>query len=123
MNRDVEVFPLNVMKCIDMFLWRISALFAGKIETDNSPLAKIDRGTFLPMMRWVLATGQEQGSLVAALHNLAEVYRKRATYQADKLSVFLPTVLMIAIGASATLFYGLALFIPLTNLLRELTLP
>ena len=75
------------------------------------------------MMRWVLATGQEQGSLVAALHNLADVYRKRAQYQADKLSVFLPTVLMIAIGASATLFYGLALFIPLTNLLRELTVP
>ena len=48
------------------------------------------------MMRWVLATGQEQGSLVAALHNLADVYRKRAQYQADKLSVFLPTILMIA---------------------------
>ena len=28
--------------------------------------------------RWVLATGQEQGSLVAALGNLANVYRKRA---------------------------------------------
>jgi type II secretory pathway component PulF len=92
-------------------------------ESTAAALAKIDRGTFLPMMRWVLATGQEQGSLVAALHNLADVYRKRATYQADKLSVFLPTVLMIAIGASATLFYGLALFIPLTNLLRELALP
>ena len=57
------------------------------------------------------------------LFRSADVYRKRAQYQADKLSVFLPTVLMIAIGASATLFYGLALFIPLTNLLRELTLP
>jgi type II secretory pathway component PulF len=92
-------------------------------ESTAAALAKTDHGTFLPMMRWVLATGQDQGSLVAALHNLADVYRKRAMYQADKLSVFLPTVLMIAIGASATLFYGLALFIPLTNLLRELTLP
>ncbi len=44
-------------------------------------------------------------------------------YQAEKLAVFLPTILMIAIGASATLFYGLALFVPLTNLLRELTVP
>ena len=35
----------------------------------------------MPMLRWVLATGQEQGSLVAALHNLADVYRKRAQYQ------------------------------------------
>ena len=27
--------------------------------------------TFLPMLRWVLATGQEQGSLSGGLHNLA----------------------------------------------------
>ena len=72
-------------------------------ESAAAALGTIDRRTFLPMMRWVLATGQEQGSLVAALRNLADVYRKRARYQADKLSVFLPTILMIAIGASATL--------------------
>ena len=36
--------------------------------------------------------------------------------------MFLPVILMIAIGAGATLFYALALFIPLTDLLRELTL-
>ncbi len=30
---------------------------------------------------------------------------------------------MIAIGASATLIYALALFLPLTSMLRELTLP
>ena len=92
-------------------------------ESAASALGTVDRKTFLPMMRWVLATGQEQGSLVAALRNLADVYRKRAHYQADKLSVFLPTILMIAIGASATLCYGLALFIPLANMLRGLTAP
>ena len=84
-------------------------------------LGTLDRRSFLPMLRWVLATGQQQGSLVAALHNLADLYRKRAKYQAEKLSVFLPTILMVAIGATATLLYGLALFLPVTNLLRELT--
>jgi type II secretory pathway component PulF len=73
------------------------------------------------MMRWVLATGEQQGSLVTALHNLADSYRKRAHYQAEKLSVFLPCILMIVIGASATLFYCLALFLPLANMLRQLT--
>ena len=29
------------------------------------------------MLRWVLATGEQQGSLVAALHNLADVYREK----------------------------------------------
>jgi general secretion pathway protein F len=93
----------------------------GRGETAASALGSVDRATFLPMMRWVLATGEQQGSLLTALHNLADVYRKRAAYQADKLAIFLPTILMIAIGASATLFYGLALFLPLANMLRQLT--
>jgi type II secretory pathway component PulF len=93
----------------------------GRGESMAAALGSIDRGTFLPMMRWVLATGEQQGSLVTALSNLADVYRKRAHYQAEKLAVFLPTILMIAIGASATLFYCLALFVPLANMLRQLT--
>jgi type II secretory pathway component PulF len=93
----------------------------GRGESTATALGSIDRGMFLPMMRWVLATGEQQGSLVTALHNLADVYRRRAHYQAEKLAVFLPTILMIAIGASATLFYCLALFVPLANMLRQLT--
>jgi general secretion pathway protein F len=73
------------------------------------------------MLRWVLATGQEQGSLVEALQNLTDLYRKRAKFQAEKLYVFLPTVLLIVIGASATMLYGLAIFLPVVNLLKQLT--
>jgi general secretion pathway protein F len=90
-------------------------------EPTAAALAATDRRTFLPMLRWVLATGQGQGSLVTALHNLADLYRKRGKFQAEKLSVFLPTILMIGLGASATMLYGLALFVPLVNLLRGLT--
>ena len=90
-------------------------------EPAAAALATIDQRTFLPMLRWVLAAGGAQGSLAGALHNLGGLYRKRAKYQAEKLAVFLPTILLIVIGASATLFYGLALFIPLVNLLKELT--
>jgi len=89
-------------------------------ESAATALSRVDRGTFLPMLRWVLVTGHEQGSLEKALANLADVYRKRALYQAEKLAVFLPTILMIAIGAGAVLFYGLAVFVPLTSLLRAL---
>jgi type II secretory pathway component PulF len=107
-------------------LKRGAAQVAEAVRRGDSPakaLSEIDRRSFLPMLRWVLATGQEQGSLVAALHNLAQLYRKRANYQAEKLYVFLPTILMIAIGGSATLFYALALFLPLVNLLKELGTP
>jgi type II secretory pathway component PulF len=90
-------------------------------EAPSAALETIDRRAFLPMLRWVLATGQAQGSLVAALRNLGQHYRKRGKYQAEKLAIFLPTILMIALGAGATLFYALALFIPLMNLLRQLS--
>ena len=92
-------------------------------EPPSKAVDTIDRRAFLPMLRWVLATGQEQGSLVSALRSLAEMYRKRARFQAQKLSIFLPTILMVVIGASATLLYALALFVPLVNLLRGISAP
>jgi general secretion pathway protein F len=92
-------------------------------EPVKSAVAAIDQRAILPMLRWVLATGQDQGSLVAGLRHLTDLYRKRAVYQAEKLYVFLPLVLLIAIGAGATLLYALALFIPVIEMLRELTGP
>jgi type II secretory pathway component PulF len=89
-------------------------------EAAGQALASTDRKTMRPMLRWVLATGQNQGSLVTALRDLADLYRKRANYQADKLQVLLPIILMIGIGGTVTLFYGLALFLPVINLLSQL---
>ena len=74
------------------------------------------------MLRWALATGQEQGSLSSALRNLGAHYRRRGRHLAEQLSVFLPTLIMVLIGASATLFYALALFIPIIKLLGQLAL-
>jgi type II secretory pathway component PulF len=89
-------------------------------EPAGQALASLDHKTLRPMLRWVLATGQDQGSLVTALNDLADLYRKRANYQADKLQALLPIILMIGIGGTATLFYGLALFVPIASLLRQL---
>lgn len=91
-------------------------------EPPATALETVGRSAFLPMLRWTLATGQSQGSLVAGLHNLASHYRSRAKFQAEKLYVFLPMLLLIVIGATATLFYGLALFIPVSNMLRDLSI-
>jgi general secretion pathway protein F len=90
-------------------------------EPAGTALENVHHRSFLPLLRWVLATGQVQGSLVRALENVADLYRKRAKYQAEKLYVFLPTILLLVIGGAAALFYGLALFVPLINLLRELS--
>ena len=90
-------------------------------EPVATALESVDRAAFLPMLRWTLATGQAQGSLVAALHNLAIHYSKRARFRAEKLHVFLPVILLIIIGATTTLFYALTLFLPMVEMLRGLS--
>ncbi len=90
-------------------------------EPAGTALEQADHAAFLPLLRWVLATGQVQGSLVNALENVADLYRKRAKFQAEKLYVFLPTLLLLLIGGAAALLYGLSLFVPLTNMLHELS--
>ena len=84
-------------------------------------MASLDNGIalWIDKVKATCQVGCDLGN--ESLHNLADVYRRRAHYQAEKLAVFLPTILMIAIGASATLFYCLALFVPLANMLRQLT--
>ena len=51
-NRDVEILALNEMKGFDVLLGGIPAFFTGKIEADDSTLAKID-GEFRHFQRHV----------------------------------------------------------------------
>jgi general secretion pathway protein F len=92
-------------------------------EPPGEALRQLPKESFRPLLRWALAAGKEQGSLVVSLRNLAPMYRKRGTFQAEKLQLFLPTILMIAIGASATLLYAVTLFVPLAGMLRGLARP
>ena len=73
-----------------------------------------------PLLRWILISGQGQGRLADSLGQIATIYRKRALYQAEKLKVFLPTLMLLAIGVTATLLYALTFFIPMSELLRGL---
>jgi general secretion pathway protein F len=90
-------------------------------EPAATAMARLDQRSFLPMLRSVLGAGHGAGTLIAGLHHLADRYRKRARYEAEKLAIFLPVILMAAIGAGATSFYALALFVPLVDLLRGLS--
>ena len=73
-----------------------------------------------PLLRWLLATAPSQGDFVGALRQTAARYRSDARYQAEKIRVFLPTILLFGIGATATLLYALALFVPLISLWKGL---
>ncbi len=92
-------------------------------EAPDQAVRDLPASAFRPLLRWTLAASPEQGSLVESLRNLAPMYRKRGAFQAEKLQLFLPTVLMLVIGGSATLFYALTLFVPLSSMLKGLSLP
>lgn len=78
--------------------------------------------TSLPaLLRWLMSAGYQQGSLANALSLGAETYRRRAMGQADVLRIFLPTALLILLGATTTLVYMLTLFVPMASLLGELS--
>ena len=76
---------------------------------------------FPPFMRWMIATADRQGSLAAALRQLAEMYRRRALASAEWFRIVAPVVLVLGIGGSAVLLYALGLFYPLTQFLSDLT--
>lgn len=100
--------------------------FALAIERGATPgqaITDIPPQSFRPLLRWTLALGNDQGSLVESLRGLAPMYRKRAADQAEKLRVFLPVLLMLGIGGSATFIYGLTLFVPLSLALAGLSAP
>lgn len=74
------------------------------------------RSPFPPLLRCLLAGGPREADLIGSLRQMAERYRCKARDQAEALRVLLPTVLLFGIGATATLLYALALFVPMTSL-------
>lgn len=76
---------------------------------------------FPPLLQWLLATAPlQKDNLVRALRQMSQRYRGQASYQAEKLRIFLPIILLLGIGATATLLYTLALFLPMTSLWTSL---
>jgi general secretion pathway protein F len=101
----------------------VQSLAAAIERGDRAAAALADDRALPPLLRWLLATGRDQPAFAQSLHGLSAIYRKQAEHQADKIRVFLPIVLLVVIGLSATLLFGLALFLPFTSLLYDLANP
>ena len=65
-----------------------------------------------PLLHWLLTSGRQQSALADSLRGLATIYRKRAEHEAGRFGVYLPIVLLVGVGLSATLIFGLSLFVP-----------
>jgi general secretion pathway protein F len=108
----------------DVAVIRLGSALAATVAAGNAPATVLRNQRALPpLLCWLLAAGREQGDLAGSLHVLAAIYRKRADYEAEKIRVFLPMIMLLGIGLTATLIFGLSLFVPMTTLLKDLVVP
>ncbi len=74
---------------------------------------------FSRFMNWMMNAGQEQGAFAATMSQLAEFYRRRVTARADWIGRLAPVVLVVVIGGGAVACYGLTIFVPMIEILRN----
>ena len=90
-----------------------SAKMRASIELGEPVGVRASRTAGLPpVLAWVLASSPRFGPLAPALHHAARGYRGQALRKAMAIRSAVPTVLMLLIGASATLLYTTAVFEP-----------
>lgn len=71
--------------------------------------------------RWMLSAGQAQGALPSVMATLADVYRLRARSRLDLFRMSAPMILTLTLGGGAVAAYALLMFLPMRNLLMQLT--
>lgn len=74
-----------------------------------------------PFTRWMLSTGQTQGALPSVMATLTDVYRLRAQSRIELFRMSAPLILTLVLGGGAVAVYALLLFVPIRNMMMELT--
>ncbi len=93
-----------------------TSLQSSQLPAADSPIAL----RFPPFLRWSLWHSEATIGRSRALHMAADIYREAATRSAAKLQTIAPIATLVVLGGGVTLLYGLALFVPLIELLRTL---
>ncbi len=90
-------------------------------ESGSRAVEAAGPSTFPPMLRWTLASGPAGGPMEDPLRHLADLYRRRARFRAERIAVFVPLVLTLGLGTVVAAAYALAVFLPVVELLRGLS--
>ncbi len=91
------------------------ALDQGQVGESSHLVAR-----FPPFLRWALIHSELVTGRANALRIAAKVYRQSAARRRRRLQVVVPMVIGLALGGTAALLYGLALFVPVIDMLRSL---
>lgn len=102
--------------------WQAQAkVVAQKLNEGQSFEDSLKVATLMPpAVRWVLASGERQGTLELASRQLGDVYRQRAMNRAAIVKVWLPVLLTLFLTIVIGLTFGLSFFIPLRLFLQGL---
>jgi general secretion pathway protein F len=94
---------------------------ADAVETSGFPP---DDGLFAmqfpPFLRWAIWHSEATIGRPQALQIAARMYHDGAERRSERLRHLAPVVALVVLGGTVTLLYGLALFVPMTELLRGL---
>ena len=96
------------------------AWVAGLTRGQPPDSAQAEAAGLFPLLSWIMASGHRQLALAPALRRAAEMYYRRGTRQAEAARIFLPVLLTLGVGATATLAVGLLLLGPWYWFLFEL---
>lgn len=77
--------------------------------------------SFPPLLAWLIQTGQQRGTLAAALRHSAETYRQRAVQRSDATRLFLPILITSAVGGGTVLLYAVLMIWPWISLLNSIS--
>jgi general secretion pathway protein F len=66
-----------------------------------------------PLVRWMLASAEKQGTLAATLRQLSAMYRRQALRRAAIIKVWFPVAMTVFFTTVIGLSYALAFFLPL----------
>lgn len=86
----------------------------------NSEHAQKSQG-LPPFISWLLTSNQNSPTLVPALRQAGQMYRREALRQRDSMRVWIPVAAVVVVGGGAVLFYALILFAPLIHLLKDMS--
>ncbi len=73
-----------------------------------------------PLIHWLLAAGEQRGTLLTALRQAAETYRRRAERQAETARLYVPVLATVLVGGSLVLMQAALVFGSWASLLRAI---
>ncbi len=71
-----------------------------------------------PFMRWALFRSEPSVGRNRALRMAAAIYRESARHSMQRARIIAPIIVLVLLGGSATALYGLALFVPVVQMLK-----